>query len=266
MSTFHVMAGGTRAPASPRIRKIRLATVGEALAAGWEDFLAIRSDILLAALIYPVIGLCLALWSSGANMLPLLYPLATGFALLGPLAAIGIYEISRRREAGLDASASSALQVLKSPSLPAIVALGIILALAFVAWLASAQALYQALFGDNAPSSIQQMLSEILTTQNGYVLIVAGNAIGFAFAAVIFCASVISFPLLLDRDVGLAVAVRTSFETVFENPLPMAAWALIVAFLLAAGFASFLVGLAVVMPVLGHATWHLYRAVIPRAP
>ncbi|MDE2362674.1 MAG: DUF2189 domain-containing protein [Hyphomicrobiales bacterium] len=267
MSTFHVMAGGgERASAFPRIRQIRLSDVETALRQGWDDFLALRSELVIGALIYPVIGLVLAYWSSGANILHLLYPLAAGFALLGPFAAIGLYEISRRREAGVETTSWSALEVFKSPALPSIVALGLLLALAFLAWLGAAQILYQTLMGENAPASLSALVAEVTTTENGIWLIVLGNAIGFVFAALVFCATAIAFPLMIDRDVGLAVAVGSSFEAVWKNPGPMTAWALTIAIVLALGFAAGLIGLAVAMPVLGHATWRLYRALVPRAP
>jgi uncharacterized membrane protein len=262
MSTFHVMAGGERAELEPQIRRIDLSDVRGAIVDGWRDFLAMRSDVLLVALIYPLIGVALAVWSSGADALPLLYPLAVGFALLGPLAAIGLYEISRRREAGEAVSARNAFDVLKSPSMPSILALAFGLALVFLAWLASAQALYQALFGAEPPTSLSHMLREILSTRTGWRLIVLGNAVGLAFAAVTFCATAISLPLLLDRDVGLAVAVRASFEAVKRNPVEMAVWAAVIAAGLAIGFLTCFVGLAIVMPVLGHATWRMYRALV----
>lgn len=262
MSTFHVMAGAQAQPVQPRVRRIDFGDLRHALTAGWRDFLTMRSDILIAALIYPVIGVALALWSSGANVLPLLYPLMSGFALLGPLAAIGLYEISRRREAGEPASARNALDVFHSPALPSILALGAGLMGLFLLWLAVAQSLWLYFMGPDAPVSLGAMLEQTLTTPNGRMLLVVGNLIGFVFAVIAFCTSVVAFPLMLDRDVGVAVAVRTSFETVGKNPAEMAAWAAIVAALLALGFAACFVGLAVVMPVLGHATWRLYRALV----
>lgn len=264
MSTFHVYAGGERARALPPVREISVDDVSFALIEGWRDFLSMRSDLVLVGIIYPVFGLALALWSSGFNVLYLAYPMMAGFALLGPVAAIGLYEISRRREAGATVRARAALGVLRSPALPSIVALGIILALVFVAWLASAQALYVGLIGPRAPASIVQMLDDIRNSGHAWELFFIGNAVGFVFAAVVFCATAIAFPLLLDRDCGLVEAVRVSFEAVLRNPGPMAVWALTIVMMLALGFLTLFVGLAVAMPVLGHATWRLYRALVPR--
>jgi uncharacterized membrane protein len=132
----------------------------------------------------------------------------------------------------------------------------------FLIWLATALLLYQSLFGYGSPGSVGQFLNDILTTPAGWTLIIAGNGIGFLFAAFVLTISVVSFPLLLDRDVGVVVALRTSVRAVLRNPLMMAAWGLFVAVALVIGSLPFFVGLAVVMPVLGHSTWHLYRKVV----
>lgn len=264
MSSFHVYAGADGARAIPEIRRIGVDDVSFALIEGWRDFLSMRSDLALVGIIYPAVGLALALWSSGFNVLYLAYPMMAGFALLGPFAAIGLYEISRRRETGATVRARDALGVLHSPALPSIVALGIMLALVFVAWLASAQALYVSLIGPRAPASLAQMVEDIRNSGHGMELLVIGNAVGFVFAAVVFCATAIAFPLLLDRDCGIVEAVRASGEAVLRNPLPMAVWAATIVMMLALGFLTLFVGLAVVMPVLGHATWRLYRALAPR--
>ncbi|HMN71582.1 MAG TPA: DUF2189 domain-containing protein [Rhodoblastus sp.] len=263
MSTFHVYARGEHARGVTSVGAISVGDVRAAVVAGWRDFLTMRSDLALVGLIYPVLGLALALWSSGFNVLYLAYPMMAGFALVGPVAAIGLYEISRRREAGETARAGDAMRVLHSPALASIIALGIILALVFVAWLATAQALYVWLIGPRAPASLAQLVADIENSGHGWELAILGNATGFIFAAVVYCTTVIAFPLMLDRDVGMAEAVLVSVEAVLRNPVPMAVWAVTIAIALALGFATLLVGLAVIMPVLGHASWRLYRALVP---
>jgi uncharacterized membrane protein len=262
VTTFHVIAGSAEAPVYPVIRKIGFADIGKALARGFDDFCAMPSHLVFLAFLYLVIGIFLYPSTSGQNALPLLFPILAGYALIGPLAAIGLYEVSRRRELGLPHSWSYSFAVLRSPALPSILAVGFTLMAIFVLWLASAQALYQSLFGVWAPHSYGQFFNEIWTTHAGHMLVALGVAIGFVYAVAAFCIGVISFPLMLDRDVGAAVAILTSVRSVLANPVVMAAWAFLVAAALFLGFATLFVGLAVVVPILGHATWHLYRRVI----
>ena len=217
-------------------------------------------------LIYPIVGVLLARLTLGYEVLPLLFPLAAGFTLLGPFAAIGLYELSRRREQGLDASWQDAFDVLRSPSRGAIAALGLLLLTIFVIWIAVAQAIYVAYFGYEPAASIPHFLDQVFTTPAGRMLMIVGNLVGFLFALGVLTISVISFPLLLDRDVGAVEAVLTSVRVVARNPLMMAIWGLIVAGLLLIGSLPLFFGLAVVVPVLGHSTWHLYRKVVEPDP
>jgi uncharacterized membrane protein len=262
MASFHVMAGPDGTLAHPSIRRIGVEDLGIALKKGLDDFLAMPTHLIFIGVFYPLFGIVLGALTFSANALPLLFPLVSGFALVGPFAAIGLYELSRRRELGLRTSYRHVFDVLQSPSLPAILALGLVLMGIFVAWLLTAQALYVWLYGAFAPESYTRFLGEVLTTQRGWTLILVGHAVGFVFAAVVFAISVISFPLLLDRDVGVVCAVETSVRAVLANPGPMALWAAIIAALLMIGSAPLLVGLIVVVPVLGHATWHLYRRTV----
>ncbi len=264
----HFLTGAGAEPASPAIRRIGVADLFDALARGWEDFAATPSHGVFLCIIYPALGIAIAGLTLGFAILPLLFPLAAGFALIGPLAALGLYELSRRREAGVAASATDALDVLRSPSLGAIVALGALLMIIFFTWIATARAIYVANFGYASPESISQFAHDILFTQQGWTLILVGNFVGFLFAAVVLTISVVSFPLLLDRDVGAAVALLTSVRVVIANPLTMALWGLIVVALLVIGSLPLFIGLAVTLPLLGHATWHLYRKTVAaeRAP
>lgn len=246
----------------PRVRTIELEDLKIALAKGWDDFRAMPTHAFFVGLIYPAIGLLLFRAMHSFALIPLLYPIAAGFALIGPLAAIGLYELSRRRELGLDATAGHALDVLHSPSFGAILRLGLLLLAIFVAWVATAQIMFVAHFDAAAPLSLGSFLDNILATSAGHRLILAGNLIGFLFAVLAFVVSVVSFPLLLDRHVDASVAIATSVEVVRKNPLVMTAWAIIVAGLLFLAALPVLLGLAIVVPVLGHATWHLYRRVV----
>jgi uncharacterized membrane protein len=262
MAQIHVIGGASESLDLPAIRTITLHDLGDALAKGWDDFSAMPSHAIFLTLIYPLVGIFLIGLAFGYSVLPLLFPLAAGFALIGPVAAVGLYELSRRREAGLDSHWTHAFDVLRSSSLPAIGALGLLLMGIFLAWLGSAQALYQSLFGYLPPTSYMQFVHDIFTTPAGWKLIVWGNLIGFCFAAWALVISVVSFPLLVDRDVGAAAAITTSVRAVMANPATMAAWGFIVAALLFLGSLPAFMGLAVVMPVLGHATWHLFRKTV----
>jgi uncharacterized membrane protein len=268
MANFHVLAGSNKkkAVAQPTVRQIEIADVFDALRRGFDDFWEKPSHYVFLCLIYPVIGVILITWTSGGNALQLIYPLITGFALLGPLAALGLYEISRRRELNLDSSWTHALEVRNSPAIPSIVAVGVLLLGLFVAWLLTAQALFNWLYGSDVPTSITAFVSDVLTTERGWTLILLGNAIGFLFALVVLSTTVIAFPLLLDRDVGAYAAIETSARVMIANPVPIVLWGLIVAIALVAGSLPLFVGLAIVIPVLGHSTWHLYRKVVETPP
>lgn len=259
-------AASADAADAPVIRKIELADLTDALRRGWEDFKAVPSHAVILCAIYPVLGLVIFRMVLGNSVLPLLFPLAAGFALLGPFAAIGLYELSRRRERGEEPSASDALEVLRSPSIGAMLGSGVMLFVLFGVWIAAADGIYIALFGHTPAASIPNFATRVLTTAEGQTLIVLGCGVGFLFALVALCASVVSFPLMLDRHASATDAMRASAQAVKRNPVPMAAWGLIVAALLILGSLPAFVGLAVVLPLLGHATWHLYRKVVEPGP
>lgn len=242
-------------------RKIAVADLREALRGGIADLGASRTDVFFLCLIYPLAGLFLARLAFNQNLLPLLFPLASGFALIGPLAAVGLYEISRRREAGAPARWTAAFGVFRSPALGTILGLGALMVLLFGLWLTAAWAIYQATLGPEPPASPAAFLRDVFGTGAGWTMIVVGFAVGFVFAVVALALSAFSFPLALDREVGLAGALGGSVRAVAANARVMAVWGLIVAAALAVGSIPALIGLVFVMPALGHATWRLYRKV-----
>jgi uncharacterized membrane protein len=246
----------------PAVRKIGLGDLREALRLGVEDFKAAPTHVYFLCLIYPMIGLILFRLSFGYEILPLLYPLLTGCVLLGPFAAIGLYVMSKRREEGLDPSAQHAFEVLHSPSMGAILGLAVLFFGLFYGWMVVAKVIYVQSFGTVPPASVADFARQVMSTDAGHRLIVVGNGVGFLFAAFVFCVGVISFPLLVDRNVSIGTAMRASVRTVIENPLTMAAWGLLVVVALVLAALPFFFGLAIVFPVLGHATWHLYRRLI----
>ena len=262
MAYSNILVGAGTRPARPVIRRIGIADLQEALAKGIDDFYAMPTHAMFLCVIYPIVGLLLARLAFGYSILPLLYPLASGFALVGPVAALGLYELSRRREAGLPTSAVRAFDVLGSSSIGAITALALLLLTIFVIWVALANAIYIATFGYATPTSIENFVNEVLTTRAGWTLILVGNLVGLLFAVLVLTIGVVSFPLLLDRDVGAAVALLTSIRAVARNPFTMMLWGLIVAALLVVGSLPMFLGLTIIVPILGHATWHLYRRVV----
>jgi uncharacterized membrane protein len=266
MANLNIYFGERGSVAVPTIRRIELRDIREALAKGAKDFYAMPSHLAFLAAIYPLCGVVLAYVTSQQNALQLLFPLSSGFALIGPFAAVGLFEMSRRRELGLDVSWKYAFNVLRSPSIPSIAALGMLVLAIFAAWIAVAQLLYTTLFGPMPPVSPIDFFGEVVSTEHGWMLIGIGCFIGLCFAAMTLAVSVISFPLLLDRDIGAAMAIATSIEAVWENPITMTVWGLIVTAALLVGSLPFFIGLAIVMPILGHSTWHLYRKVIIRDP
>lgn len=262
-SWAHAQSGSAALSRSdPEIRRIALADIGAALRAGWSDFRAMPTQVPVLCLIYPVAGFVLARMASGANCSPLVYPLLAGFAILGPVFAIGVYELSRRRERGEEPGWTAMFSVLGSPALSRMLTLAAALLALFLLWIASANGIYKGVMGHAVPVSVAAMLSDVVSRPEGVTLLLVGNLVGAAFAGAAFALSVVSFPLLLDRNATLGTAVRTSLRAIRANPLPMLAWGVVVALLLAAGIATLLVGLAVVLPWLGHATWHLYRRVV----
>jgi len=248
--------------AVPQIRRITLADIREALARGIDDFAEFRSDVVFLVFVYALVGLVLARITFGYGLLPLLFPLASGFALIGPIAAVGLYEMSRRREAGDEVSWADAFAVFRSPAIGSIVLFGLLLLAIFAVWIGVASVIYEVTLGPEPPVSTAAFVRDVFTTELGWTMIGIGIGVGFLFAAGVLAISAVSVPLMLDRDVGLFAAIGASLRAVLTNPGPMAVWGLIVTGGLVLGTVPLFLGLIFVMPVLGHATWHLYRRLV----
>jgi len=251
-----------RAAAPPTVRRITSADVGDALAKGVRDFGACRTDVMMLCLLYPIAGLAISRMAFDYGMLALVFPLIAGFALIAPLFGLGLYEISRRRERGLETHWTDAFAVARSPNIGSIIVMGLLLLAIFCLWLFTANLLYTVTLGPDAPVSAIAFVRDALTTPQGLTMTVVGIGAGFLFALLVLVIGVVSLPMLLDRKVGVGTAISTSVSAVRMNPGPMAMWGLIVATSLAIGALPLLIGLAIVLPVLGHATWHLYRKLV----
>jgi uncharacterized membrane protein len=248
-----------QARVEPQVRRLEVADLWSSLRKGFADFAAARDDVVFIAIIYPLAGLLLAAFALRYDLLPMIFPLVSGFALIGPLAAVGLYEISRRREQGEAVSWRDAARVFGSPGIGVALQLGLILFALLGLWLGTAYQISLLAFADGPPLTIQGFLHQVFATGAGWQMAAVGVGVGFLFAVLAFAISVVSFPLILDRHVDMDVAVKTSLRVVARNPRIMALWGLVIAAALVLGSLPALVGLIVVVPVLGHATWHLYR-------
>jgi uncharacterized membrane protein len=251
-------------PASTGIRHISTADLDWALREGWSDFQAKRGDLIFVALLYPAIGLIAAAFALNDAALPLVFPFAAGLSIFGPAAASGFYELARRREAGLDASWRHFFDPMRGKQGSTILMLTIGLGVLFVLWLGAAYAIYAATMGPDFPTGVADFVRRVFMTPEGWALIVIGNLAGAVFAVVTLMTTLVSFPMAVDRDVDPGHAVETSLRAVMANPGPVAGWGLRVGFLLVLGALPAFVGLAVVLPTLGYATWHLYTRMVER--
>ena len=251
-----------RAGSVGEIRRIGWDDLKDALAKGFADFKEKPSHLILLVIIYPIIGVVLIGLTSGGDLRQLIFPIISGFALIGPIAAIGLYELSRRRELGLDVSWKHAINIIHSPSISAIVRLSMLLGAIYIAWIVVAQMIFSATLGDVEMSSSAVMLEQVFSSSAGWSFVIIGCGIGFVFAVVVLAISAVSFPMLLDREVGIGVAVKTSVKVFLANPKTMLLWGGIVVVFLVLGSLPMFIGLTVAMPVLGHATWHLYRKAV----
>ncbi|HWJ70541.1 MAG TPA: DUF2189 domain-containing protein [Sphingobium sp.] len=249
------------------LRKIGLHDLRVALAQGWDDFLAKRGDLVFIGVIYPVMVLLAGIYAYQASALPLILPLLAGAILLGPAVASGFYELARRREAGLDARWRHFFDVFRGPAARSIAALTSIVAILFLFWILAAGEIYAVTLGAAFPEAartIPEFLHAAFTTAAGWRMIIIGNLVGLGFALATLAISVVSFPMLVDRRVGWKTAMMTSLRVAWANPVTTIIWGLIVVALLVLGALPALVGLAVVLPVLGYATWHLYKRAVMR--
>jgi uncharacterized membrane protein len=257
--------GGSRKPVEIPVRKIGNEDLSIALRQGLDDFLTFRGDIVFAGLIYTFIGLAAVVMTTSMPLMPFFFPVVAGVGLLGPLAAVGFYELARRREAGQeDVHWFNFLDVRKRPAVDDMgIVAGLLLAI-FFGWLLAAGLLYALIFGWATPQSIPDFFRMVFGTAQGWLLIVGGAVVGAIFGWLVLALSVVSMPMLVDCKLSASEAVSASWRAAHANKGEMIRWGLIVVGLLILGSIPAFVGLAFVLPWLGYATWHLYTRLIDR--
>jgi uncharacterized membrane protein len=267
MATKTIARGVPRKKAAQvPVRKITHEDLSIALRQGLDDFLTFRGDIVFAGIVYTLIGIAAVVMTTSMPLMPFFFPVVAGVGLLGPVAAVGFYELARRREAGEpDVHWFNFLDVRKRPSVDDMGIVAGLLLLIFFVWLLVAGVLYATLFNWATPTSIGQFVTMVFTTPPGWALIIGGAIIGAIFGWIVLSLSVVSMPMLVDRDVGASEAVSTSWRAAQENKGEMLRWGLIVLGLLIIGSVPLFVGLAFVLPWLGYSTWHLYTRLVDRS-
>jgi uncharacterized membrane protein len=270
MAITQAMPIGAELPVT--VRPIQMSDLRAALGEGWRDFAEMRGDILVVGFLYPLVGLIVAALALNDRFVPLAFPLCAGLSLLGPAVAVGFYELARRRERGEDSTWSHFLDAFRRNG--ASIALAtVVLGAIFVLWLGAAWLLYTTAFGGGYMAwsfshlnsvTLPDFLSHLFTTSEGWTLILLGNLVGAGFAIVVLALSVVTFPMLVDRQIDVGTAFAISLRAFAANWRSLIGWGVMVGALLVLGAIPAFIGLAVVLPVLGYATWHLYTRIIPR--
>ncbi len=261
-----VSPGATLAPTAPQIRDIGRDDIVAALAAGLADFRAAPLYGLFFGAVYTFGGLFLLWLTLGLGVGYLTYPFATGFALIGPFVAVGCYEVSRRREAGIALDPRGILGVIFQQGGRELGWMAFVTLFVFILWMYQVRILLILTLGFKNFTSFAEFAHLVTSTPEGWLFLALVHLDGLIFALVTFSLTVVSFPLLLDREVDFVTAMITSVQSVTRNPKSMIAWGLIVALLLFLAVLPAFLGLMVVLPVLGHATWHLYRRLVAPLP
>jgi uncharacterized membrane protein len=265
MVAIHATPTADPAASAIPVRTLSSRDLNLSLREGWNDFLSMRGDLIFVGLLYPLIGIVAALMTQGSNLLPLFFPIAAGISLLGPMVAVGFYELARRSEAGLESDWSHFFDVRKRPSVDELGAVAALLIGIFLLWVAVAAGLYLALWGTSVPDSIGAFVSRLFTTPEGWALIIIGNLVGAGFAVLVLAISFVSLPMLVDCNIDARTAVNTSIRAFRANKGLVIRWGLTVGVLLVLGSIPLFIGLAAVLPWLGYATWHLYTHVVDRS-
>lgn len=242
----------------PEIGTVTVPMLAEALRRGWSDMKRAPLYGLFFAAVYVVLGLVLALitWVTGQSYW--LVFAAVGFPLVGPFAAVGLYDVSRRLDQGRPLVLSEILSVVVRQSRRQLPSICAIIIMVFLFWFFLAHMIFALFLGLSKMTNISSSY-EVFLTPNGLMMLAVGTVVGGIFALLLYMITVIALPLLLDREVDFVTAMITSVQTVLNNPAVMLIWAALIAGLTFVAMVPWFLGLFLTLPLLGHATWHLYR-------
>lgn len=250
-------------PVADDARPVGSSVILDCLKRGWADFVARPTVGIMLIVLYPVIGLIIFRVTFDLALFPLLFPLASGFALVGPIAAMGFYEISRRRESREPLDPEILYRRLTAGEFGPAILVGLVLLAINLAWLGSAMLLYRAIMPPFDHGTYREFAAAVLTTPEGWLLFVLGCGVGLVFALAVLAVGTFSVPAIVDRSVGAGEAIRLSVRAFRSHTGLVLGWGAVVAAGLVVGSIPAFVGLLIVLPVLGHATWHLYRHLFP---
>jgi uncharacterized membrane protein len=250
----------------PTIRRIAKQDIVDALAQGLRDFSAAPQYGLFFGGVYALAGIVIFASLFWLDMAYLAYPLAAGFAMIGPFVATGLYEVSRRRELGLPLSFALVLGSVWDQRRREMAWMAFVAIFLMIVWLYQVRLLIALFLGFRSFATLGEFISVITSTPEGLTFLFIGHVVGALLSALAFTLTVVSFPLLVDRDHDFITAIITSFKAVATNPVVMLGWAACVVVLMVAALLPMFLGLLVVLPVLGHATWHIYRRVVAPLP
>ncbi|GAB4394369.1 MAG: DUF2189 domain-containing protein [Kiloniellaceae bacterium] len=259
-------SGGLQAEAAPpplpKVRSIAIGDIVDALELGLRDFRGAPVFGLFFGGIYAVGGMLIVLTASALQMSYVSYPLAVGFALIGPFVAVGLYEVSRRREKGEPLHWGPILGVIFAQRRRETGWMAFVTLFVLVMWMYQVRVLLALFIGLHAPTTFDGFLQVVVGTPEGLIFLGIGHIVGAFMALVLFSLTVVSFPLLLDREIDFVTAMITSVKAVVTNPIPMVGWAFVIMVLMMISIAPFFIGLFIALPILGHTTWHLYRKLV----